>query len=170
MNIEKVNQWAHEQDFSQQMPLSEFLRLMPNWMLDAVSDEQDSEGAECISLFLSVTHEALWSDGIVEATGDQLCRMVAVMSAACAMETKRRFGICRYTVEGEDRLLSENSKLLIELNPAIMPHITSDEGRRLFQRGKPDGPATQEEVAFNKKMIEIAITSDWFDAEAMARE
>lgn len=170
MVIEKMRQWASEQDFSREMPLSDFLRLMPNWLLDAASDEVDDEDPEGVSLCLAILHEALWSGGIVEATDVQLCEMIAVMGTACVMETQRRLGVHRYTVEGEDRLLSENSKLSIELNPAIMPLITSDEGHRLFHGAKPDGPMTQDEAAFNRRLIEIAVNSDWFDAEAMARE
>lgn len=106
------------------MPLTEILRLLPwGFILDAIKDDHHDDPLASKNItFLTTWVLSLESDtpGTVELESiDELVNMSARLRAACHMEFGRRIGASRFFVTGKDSLRATDSRISIEVNPAV---------------------------------------------------
>lgn len=152
---------ANQSEFRARMPLTEFLRVMPNWLLKEVSANNDAWLDAAV--FLVQYFEGLWSTPIGHLgwlTTTECYKWCVSLSAGCLMERERRLGMSRWTVNGDDRLRDAEQTMTFEINPALI--------------GPMREPLPSNDVsaiaALRERCARIALTTDWPDFEALKGE
>ncbi len=152
------------------MPLFEFLRLLPPWVLKEVEAsaavmEQASSEVELVenssATVLTLYHLALWSDdpiGSLALGVSEVVACVEALRAACAIEFQRRQGLLRVHVRGEDRL-DRPPGIELELNPLVFDALKAL--RVAPAAGSP------EFTAFLAKVLPLALNSEWADRKSL---
>lgn len=136
--------------FRRRMPLTQFLHLLPGWLLREAADSasalergQSTKDPlkETAATFLALEHLRMWSrdpQDRLELTVEKLAEIVIEFNVACSLELHRRVGLLRVHVTGDDRLGGDPT-MSLELNPIVMDALvrrgmSSDFGSADVQR------------------------------------
>jgi len=146
MSSEKWDAWvkANLDRLPRRMPLSAFMRELPNWALADITGDTDTGEPSNVAVHAAIVHESLWQDGESIRFSNSLPTCMVMVGV---LEIQRRYGISRWIIEGDDRLTNSN-ELVVEMNPSVT-HLLED--------------TTIDTAEFLRKAIALTIASDWCD-------